>query len=116
MIVVVKTREQMKTEQPPVLNNSDGSLTRAGAVSESRNLWGDLGTISGDDKLPRLVWCIGQFDRTIGRGRTWEIALDRSRARKAKLDQKQLAQMRDEAAHINVETLVKKVKVTATDE
>jgi hypothetical protein len=86
MIVVVMSPQRIAEGPPVIPYNADGSLSRHGAVIEARKLWGDLGTVSSDEDLPRLVWCIGQFDRTIGRGRTWEIALERSRARKVKLD------------------------------
>lgn len=84
--VVVMTLERIENGPPIIERNPDGTLTRQGAVIEARKMWGDLGSISSDEDLPRLVWCIGQFDRTVGRGRTWEIALERSRVRKAKLD------------------------------
>lgn len=77
-------------------------MTRTEAMTEARSLWGDLGTISSDDRLPRLVWCIGRFGQTIGRGKTWEIALERSRARKVKLDRKELSKMWQEAELIKV--------------
>lgn len=104
MIVVVKTREQLKHDPPIVTHNPDGSLARKGAVIEARKLWGDLGAISSDERQPRLVWCIGQFDRTVGRGRTWEIALERSRVRKAKLDARVQADLARAEKELNEET------------
>ncbi len=99
-IIVVKTREQLKNDPPVITHNPDGTLTRKGAVLEARALWGDLGTISSTEDQPRLVWCIGNFDRTVGRGRTWELAIERSKQRKDKLDQKQLALLNKEARDV----------------
>lgn len=79
MIVVVKSRQQLKRDLPVVTHNADGSLTRAGALVEARKKYGDMGTISSDERLPRLVWCIGQFNATVGRGLTWERALKHCR-------------------------------------
>ena len=76
-----------------IFRTPQNTLTREGALAMARELWGDLGTISSDESMPRLVWCIGQFDRTVGRGRTWEIALERSRTRKARLDRQALDRM-----------------------
>ena len=112
-LVVIKTREQLAADSAPIEHNPDGTLTRAGAVIASRKLWGDLGTISSDERMPRLIWCIGRFGQTVGRGRTWEIALARSEARKKKLDQKMLAAMRAEAADIPTETPIVKEKFHA---
>ncbi len=75
----------MKKEVEEVLvTHIDGKLTREGAVLEARKLYGEDGTISSDDNLPRLVWEIGNFYQTIGRGPTWEKAIERSVARAAK--------------------------------
>lgn len=88
MIVVVKTRKQMK-EEPVVVTHIGGKLTREGAVIEARNLYGEDGTISSTDELPFLVWKIGEFGRTIGRSwRSWEEAIERSRARNARTERK----------------------------
>ena len=57
-------------------------MTRVEAQDAARAKYGEMGAISSDELLPRLVWCIGQFDRTVGRGKTWEIALQRSRPAK----------------------------------
>lgn len=106
MIVVVKTRAQLKNDPPLVTHNPNGTLTRVGAVVEARKLWGDLGTISSDE-YPLCVWCIGRFDVTVGRGKTWEVALQRSRARKAKLDARETARMFREAEALEAATVAR---------
>lgn len=64
-------------------------MTRTEAMAEARKRWGDLGCISHGEDLPRLVWKIGEFETTIGRGATWEAAFanaswrEQRRARKA---------------------------------
>jgi hypothetical protein len=93
MLVVVQSRERIKNGPPPPIEyNRDGTLTREGALVKARELWGELGTISSTDDYPKLVWCIGRLGMTVGRGKTWEIALQRSAARKKKLDLKKFLQ------------------------
>ena len=62
---------------PPL--NPDGTLTRAGAMLAAREKYGDMGTISSFDGQPHMVWCIGYFGATVGRGSSWEEALKNSR-------------------------------------
>ncbi len=71
-----------KPDEPLITHTPTGSLTRAGALIAAREKLGELGMISSDMVLPRLVWSIGQFGYTVGRGPTWEIALQRSRVPK----------------------------------
>lgn len=65
-------------DNEPARFNPDGTLTRAGALAAARDVHGPLGTISSDEQLPFLVWKIGSFKETIGRGDTWEKALNAS--------------------------------------
>lgn len=79
-------RKKKPVEKPLVTRDPDGKLTRVGALVEARAKYGDMGTISSDERMPRLVWYIGQFNSTVGKGKTWEEALSRSRpAREEKL-------------------------------
>lgn len=68
-----------KPDVVPPSHTPDGKLTREGALAEARKKYGEMGTISSDEGLPRLVWCIGFFGQTVGRGKTWEQALSRTR-------------------------------------
>lgn len=68
---------------PKPLTDARG-LTREGALAAARERWGDLGTISMDERMPRLVWKIGFFYATVGKGRSWEEALRRADRRAAK--------------------------------
>lgn len=54
-------------------------MDRKAALTMARHMYGEMGTISSDEALPRLVWCISQFDRTVGRGMTWERAIINAR-------------------------------------
>jgi hypothetical protein len=82
----VKTQEMREFEEQylnkpdvvPPTHTADGKLTREGALVEARKKWGELGMISSPS-LPPVVWCIGRFKETVGRGRTWEEALARSK-------------------------------------
>lgn len=78
-------RQRKKVVVPAPTHNPDGTLTARGAMVEARKLYGNMATISGDDALPRMVWCIGQSERTIGKGKTWEDALRRARPADPKL-------------------------------
>lgn len=72
----------MKSKQvtvEPATHDASGKLTRAGALIEARKKLGEMATISSDERLPRLAWVIGAFGRSIGRGKTWEQAIERSR-------------------------------------
>lgn len=80
-------REKKIVEAPLVTHLPDGMLTRVGALIETRKKYGDLGMISGDERLPRLVWKIGEFHTTVGRGSTWEIAISRCRAARREKDE-----------------------------
>lgn len=63
-------------------------MNRTEAATEARKRWGDLGTISHGNEFPRLVWKIGEFDTTIGRGMTWEDAFASSERRVTRLQNK----------------------------
>jgi hypothetical protein len=80
-VIVVRTKESLETEVPIMTHNPDGTLTRAGAMIEARKKYGDLGMISSSyfTEFPRLVWKTGEFQKTVGRGKTWEEALSRSK-------------------------------------
>lgn len=54
-------------------------MDRRAAMIAARKKLGALATISKDEAMPRLMWVMGYFDRTVGRGSTWEEALHRSR-------------------------------------
>lgn len=84
MITIIRTKKSLETEQQPILIDEHGRLTRAGAQAKAREKYGDLGSISSDEGMPRLVWKSGEFYQTIGRGKTWEEALMRSRPSKTK--------------------------------
>jgi len=72
-------RKKKPVEPVIVAHDENGKLTRKGAVIKARKKYGDMGTISSDERMPRLVWCIGQFNETVGKGKTWEEAFSRSR-------------------------------------
>ena len=44
-------------------------------MQEARRLYGDMGMISSDERLPKLIWKIGEFDTTVVRGETWDEAV-----------------------------------------
>lgn len=54
-------------------------MNRNDALTEARTIFGDMGTISSDERLPRLVWQIGNPEKTMSRGDTWEQALANAR-------------------------------------
>ena len=61
-----------------ITHNADGTLTQKGALIAARAKLGEMATISSDPEFPR-VWVIGAFRETLGRGKTWEQALERSK-------------------------------------
>jgi len=65
----------------PVILKIGGKLTRSGAMYEARKLHGDMAMISDVATDACLVWEIGYFNQTVGRGTTWELAIARSRVR-----------------------------------
>jgi hypothetical protein len=68
-------------EDKPITLIMNGKLTRAGALVEARKLHGDMAMISSPDLPVCMVWEIGYFSQTVGRGKTWEQALGRARIR-----------------------------------
>jgi len=114
-ITILKNKQRIEDgPADPPTHDARGKLTRFGALLEARKLWGDLGTISSSEAhsdlaefastvrilphLPCLVWRVGSFGMTVGRALSWEMALKRSAARKAKMDARALAEQRAEEA------------------
>ena len=86
----------MKTTKPQrkqrTLIEKTGIMTREQALACARRFYGNLGMVSASGPLKHsetgklvtasrvlFVWKIGEFDRTVGRGMTWEQALHRAR-------------------------------------
>lgn len=68
-------------------------MTRKDAVIFSRLLFGEMGTIVSYDDIdgvptPKAVWRIGEMDKTIGRGKTWEDAFIAALRKLTRLPQK----------------------------
>lgn len=89
-------------EGPDVVVLVAGKLTRGGAMLEARALYGDLGTVADHGYL-KSIWCIGRYDLTVGRGRTWERALANAIQKKKKLDARAQAEMFRAQAELTLE-------------
>lgn len=81
---MILTKRKSRPKPPPPLLDDNGDLTRHGAMAEARQRLGEMATISSydDPALPRVVWVIGDFHATVGRGKTWEEALAHARPSK----------------------------------
>jgi len=56
-------------------------MDRKQATELARVIFGEMGTISSQETfadgtpMEKLVWKIGEFGRSVGRGKTWETAM-----------------------------------------
>lgn len=56
-------------------------MDRIEALAATRVLFGDLGMISSGEDTPKMVWMIGNMEKTLGKGETWDEAVAKASAK-----------------------------------
>ena len=70
-------------------------MDRIAALAAARVLFGDLGMISSGEDTPKMVWMIGNMDKTLGKGKTWDEAVSKATAKAAKLPKQEVVRVAD---------------------